>query len=393
MASYVVSAQYAEVAVKGRKRSKYERVLARNLRDALDGRFSFTVKQSRLLTYVDDLEVAREVAAVATKVPGVRWVGVGLSVERDMVALLDSVKRIAPEVLKPGENFSVKASRADKSFPLNSLEIQIEVGRAIAEVTGAAVDLTEPSRRFYVVVMSSEILLLWERFEGVGGLPVGTSPPVLVLFSGGIDSPVAAWLMLRRGCPVNLLHFHALPSDEDVIGSKVFRIFNTLRQYHKGVRLFTVSYSHFLKRALDADPRLELAVFKRFMHVVADRFAARIGALGVVTGDSLGQVASQTLESMHAVTRGLELPVYRPLIGMDKEEIVNLAMKIGTFQDSVSEYADCCSIVSRHPKTRPRPAEIEAEWQRLGLDVAVREALSAIAEISPEGKVLKPVVR
>jgi thiamine biosynthesis protein ThiI len=160
MASYVVSAQYTEVAVKGGKRSKYERVLARNLKDAFDGRFSFTVEQSRLLTYVDDLEVAREVAAVAAKVPGVRWVGLGLSVERDTAALLDSVKRIASEVLKPGENFSVKASRADKSFPLNSLEIQIEVGRAIAEVTGATVDLTEPSRRFYVIVMPSEILLL-----------------------------------------------------------------------------------------------------------------------------------------------------------------------------------------------------------------------------------------
>ncbi len=393
MTSYVVSAQYAEVAVKGRKRTKYERVLARNLRDALEGRFAFAVKHSRLLTYVDDLEVAREVAEVAAKVPGVRWVGVGLSVEREMAALLDSVKRIAPEVLKRGETFAVKASRADKSFPLNSHEIQVEVGRAIAEVTGAAVDLTEPSRRFYVVVMPSEILLLWERFEGVGGLPVGTSPPVLVLFSGGIDSPVAAWLMLRRGCPVSLLHFHALPSDEDVVGSKVFRIFNTLRQYHRRVRLFTVSYAHFLKRALDADPRLELAVFKRFMHVVADRFAARIGALGVVTGDSLGQVASQTLESMYAVTRGLELPVYRPLIGMDKEEIVNLAMRIGTFQDSISEYADCCSIVSRRPKTRPRPAEVESEWQRLGLDEAVREALSSIAEISSDGKVLKPAVQ
>ena len=144
---------------------------------------------------------------------------------------------------------------------------------------------------------------------------MGTSPPVMVLFSGGIDSPVAAWLMLRRGRPVNLLHFHALPSDEDVVGSKVFRIFTTLRQYHKGVRLFTVSYSQFLKRAFDADPRLELAVFKRFMHVVADRFAARIGAPGVMTGESLGQVASQTLESMHAVTRGSSCPFTGPSSG------------------------------------------------------------------------------
>jgi thiamine biosynthesis protein ThiI len=158
---------------------------------------------------------------------------VGLSVERDTAALLDSVKRIASEVLKPGENFSVKASITDKSFPLSSLEIQTEVGRAITEVTGATVDLTKPSKRFYIVVMSSEILLLWEHFEGVGGLSVGTFQPVLVLFSGGIDSPVAAWLMLRRGCPVSLLHLHALPSIEDVVGSKVFRIFNTLRQYHK----------------------------------------------------------------------------------------------------------------------------------------------------------------
>ncbi|MEM1954531.1 MAG: tRNA uracil 4-sulfurtransferase ThiI [Nitrososphaerota archaeon] len=388
MAGYVVSAQYAELAVKGRKRSRYERVLIRNLREALEGRFNFAVKHSRVVTYVEDLGVAREVARVAARIPGVRWVGVGISVQRDMGALLEAVREVAPRELREGETFAVKAFRADKTFPLNSHEIQVEVGRAIAEATGASVDLSEPSRRFYVVVMSGEILLLWERYEGVGGLPVGTSPPVLVLFSGGIDSPVAAWLMLRRGCPVHLLHFHALPSDEDVIGSKVFRIFSTLRQYHRGIRLFTVSYVHFLKRALDADPRLELALFKRFMHVVADRLAPRVGALGVVTGDSLGQVASQTLESMYAVTRGLELPVYRPLIGMDKEEIVNLAMRIGTFHDSVSEYADCCSIVSRRPKTRPRPSEVEKEWERLGLDEAVREALSSVTEISHEGKLV-----
>jgi len=366
----------SELMLKGGNRQRWLRLLAKNISETLGERASrVQLRQARIIVYPDsepDEELAREVSMI----PGVRWVGIGYVMLRDQQLLL----KLSEELVKStgASKVAVKVHRSDKSFPKTSLEVMREVSDRLRSSLRIAIDLKNPQLTIWVNILPEEFLLAWKRVEGVGGLPVGASGRVLALLSGGIDSPVAAWLMMKRGCIVDALHVYAQPTAEGALAEKMKVLFERLRRFSKKSRLYLAPYHHFLELVMRGDTRLELALFRRFLNRLAEAVAKEIGALAIVTGDSLGQAASQTLESIYAASFGLELQVLRPLIGMDKEEVVNLSKSLGLFEISTMEYKDCCSIIVRHPEPRPRLEAVNMEWERLGLDRAVQQTLKEI---------------
>ncbi|MEM3448290.1 MAG: tRNA uracil 4-sulfurtransferase ThiI [Nitrososphaerota archaeon] len=379
----IIAIHYSEIALKGTNRKQYETKLIKNAEKILNQNIKIKRRPGRLLIYLDDTDNQQTINIInkLKKVFGIKWIGEGYSIPKDIDSLKETAVKIAKQHIKPDETFRIKATRVDKSYSLTSLEIEREIGAEIIKQVGARVNLKNPQKTLYISILPSETIIIWNRHEGPGGLPVGTSGRVLSLFSGGIDSPVASWLMMKRGCRVDLLHFYALPSIEQVRISKIVSLFEVLKNYSPDLRLFLASFIPFMKASMSADPRIELPLFRRFILKVAEKLAMNIGALGIVTGDSLGQVASQTLDNLYSASVGISLPIYRPLIGMDKEEITELAKKIGTYSFSIMEYKDCCSILVRSPSTKCSPAELMDEWNRLGLDGAVEETLASIEEL------------
>ncbi len=362
----------SELMVKGGKRQRWLKLLKRNLEEFLGEKAArVELRQARILVHAagEDLRyLARKLALL----PGVRWVGIGYELARDYQLMLDLAEKIASSA--SASKVSVRVQRSDKSFPKTSLMIMRDVEARLVQAFSVKIDPKEPELSLWLNVLPDSFLLAWERVEGVGGLPVGASGRVLALLSGGIDSPVAAWLMMKRGCVVDMLHVYAQTTPEEALTQKMRELFLRLKRFCGDSRLFLVPYDHFLASILKGDTRLELVLFRKFLYKLAEYVAKEIGALAVVSGDSLGQAASQTLESIHAASHGLGLQVMRPLIGMDKEEIVKLSKSLGLFELATKEYKDCCSII-RRPLHRPMIKDVEREWMRLDLDKAVYETL------------------
>jgi thiamine biosynthesis protein ThiI len=273
----------------------------------------------------------------------------------------------------------VETKRSDKTFPLKSQQINEKVGAALVKA-GCTVDLENPERTIFIDVLESEALISFEKIKGPGGLPVGSSGRMISLLSGGIDSPVSSWLMMKRGCEVDFLHLHQFPDNKDVGKSKMVRILRTLREYSpKKLRMFAVPYTEFYKKTLSMEPRNELVVFRRFIIHLANRLAKEHGYHGIITGDSIGQVASQTAENLLATDEASQLPVYRPLIGFNKQEIVDLAMKIGTYEASIEPYKDCCSLVAhKSPCTRVPLCIAKRMEDEIRIDEVVERSLKQI---------------
>jgi thiamine biosynthesis protein ThiI len=277
-------------------------------------------------------------------------------------------------------SFAIRSKRADKSFPLESPAINHIVGAAVQARSGAAVDLKHPELTINIEVLPREAFVSVDRLPGPGGLPVGSSGTVLALLSGGIDSPVAAWRMMRRGCRVEFVHFHGAPYQDRSSRDKVVELARLLTRYQLHSRLHLVRFGEIQRQIVTSVQRpYRVVLYRRMMMRIAAALAGRIGAAALVTGESLGQVASQTLANLATVAAATSLPLLRPLIGMDKAEISTQADSIGTFEISIQPDQDCCQLfVPKHPTTRMSVnAAVHAE-QPLDIDTMVRDALSSI---------------
>jgi len=351
---YVV--HYSEIALKGKNRPFFEKKLQDNIKRAIKGTYK-TVKREydRIIIDLKPGTDEKEVEKRLRRVFGIEWFAFVHVADKK----IDAIKRLIAEyaTLREGETAKIIAKRSDKRFAMNSMQINNELGQFIVAQFSAKISMKDPMHKIYVNISNNRAYVYFNRIEGPGGLPVGSSGRVLILFSGGIDSAVAAYMMMKRGCVPYYLHFHAFRKGKEAMKSKVENMLKILVQYSGPSKIFMVPFYPFQLGVAHAG-RNELVVFRRFMMQIAEKIAEENGFQAIVTGESLGQVASQTMENITAINAATQMLVLRPLLSYDKKEIIKAAEKIGTYELSIKPYKDCCSIVATNPKTKAKISEI-----------------------------------
>ena len=373
---------YQEIALKGRNRPWFVARLVRNVREALA---DLDVRQVRAL--MGRIEVVlgptAQWSAIRDRLAGVFGIA---NFARAGRAPLD-VEAIAAEILRDlgdmeTETFRVSARRADKRFPLTSPQIEREVGGRIKEARGWRVDLGKPGLTIHVEALTSDAFYFFGKDRGPGGLPSGVSGRVVCLLSGGIDSPVAAWRMMRRGCRVLFVHFHSYPILSRASQEKARELVRLLTRFQLHSRLLLVPFGEIQQRVvLSVAPPLRVVIYRRLMMRIAEAVARAHKAHALTTGEVVGQVASQTLENMTQIDDVVRMPVLRPLIGMDKDEITAEAQRLGTYPISIIPDQDCCTLFTpRHPATRARRGDVERAEAGLDVEAIVSAAVASAAD-------------
>jgi thiamine biosynthesis protein ThiI len=368
--------RYHEIALKGRNRPFFIEKLVRNIRTALSDVPGVDVRplDNRISVEIPEPQEWEPLRERLARVLGVANFSRAFAVPRD----LEAVKAQGAAALdgRTG-SFRVTAKRSDKTFPMTSTEIEREVGGAVHQATGLSVDLDEPDHVFYLEVLRDRILCSTDKLPGPGGFPVGSSGRVLALLSGGIDSPVAAWRMMKRGCRVALVHFHAFPLLDHTTIDKARSLAQALARHQYRSDLLLVPFGPVQQTIVAACPApLRVVLYRRFMLRIAERLAPGQRARALVTGDSLAQVASQTLDNMSVIDEVARGMVLRPLVGMDKEEITRDARRIGTFEISTLPDQDCCQLfVPKSPATAARPEEVHRAEEPLDVPGLVQQAV------------------
>ena len=366
-----VIVHYGELALKGRNRPWFTSVLVRTIRRALRGLDVVEVRPmvGRIVIQLGQQGDSQwpEIRDRLSRLPGIGNFAKATHVVPELNAIADAVA--AGAVGRTARSFRVTARRADKRFGIPSPDLEREVGRRVQLATKWPVDLSHPDLHIRVEVLTSDAFFHFAKEPGVGGLPVGTSGKVLALLSGGIDSPVAAWRMIRRGCRAYFVHFHSYPILSRTSQDKARELVRRLTMWQLTSRLILVPFGPIQQQVVvSVPPALRVVVYRRLMMRIAERFAALTGARALVTGDAVGQVASQTLHNLAAVGEVTHLPILRPLIGSHKEEITLEAQRIGTYETSIIPDEDCCTLFTpRYPTTGARPGE--AANAELGLDI------------------------
>lgn len=367
-----------ELALKGKNRPWFMRRLTENLKLATEGAGVSRVWQAQLMIGLS-LEDEGVWPVVGERVRDCFGVA-KFFLAREFPQELSLIRDALPGLLKDYEfgSFRIETNRADKRFPLTSPEVNRELGRFVEDLTGARVDLSDPDLTIYLDIQTRGILLYFDETRAHGGLPVGSSGRVAVMLSGGIDSPVAAWHMMKRGCPATFVHFHSYPLVDRSSIEKAVELVQHLAKHQRRSELMLVPLAEIQKRVIvETPPSYRVLLYRRFMLRITERLAKSVGARAVVTGESCGQVSSQTLENIAVVDSVAGMPVLRPLIGLNKEEIVGMSRNIGTFPISIQPDQDCCSLfVPRHPETRARLETVERLEQGLPVDDLVAEAVA-----------------
>jgi len=367
----LVVAHYHEVGLKGRNRSFFERRLVENIRLALRDTGYAKVRSipGRILIELTESADLDRITAALGRTFGLSSYSPAVSAPADMDALVATALDLARE--EPFESFRVRARRGHSSFPEGSQRVNEVVGQAIKDATGARVDLSHGEWTCHIELVQNRAFLYATRIPGPGGLPAGSSGRVVSLLSGGIDSPVATWELAKRGASVTAVHFHGQPYSDPSSARQAARLAQHLAPWLGEVDLWLVPFGDVQAEIVTSAPaELRTILYRRFMMRIAESIALSVGAEALVTGESLGQVASQTLPNMRAIDVVVDtMPVLRPLVGRDKIEIEALARRIGTYDISVDPHQDCCVLFApRQAATRARLPELEAA--EAGLDVA-----------------------
>ncbi len=380
----VIIIRYAEIFLKGKNRGFFEKAFEKNLNRALQGIDCELVKQSGRYLVQNFAEYETdEIVERLKKVFGLHTLSVAYVTSSDM----DSIFEAAKLLLRDSGTFKVESHRGDKKYPLTSVEISRKLGGMILDYTKGAlkVDVHNPSFTVRVDIREfGRALVFGEFIEGANGMPVGTAGKGVLLLSGGIDSPVAGHMMAKRGMLVDCLHFHSYPYTNVQAKEKVVELAKILSEYTCGTILCTVSVTHIQEEIhAKCKPELMITLLRRFMYRIAERHALRIGAQCLITGESLGQVASQTIEGVTSSNSVVEkLPVLRPLIGFDKNEIIDRSVKMRAYETSILPFEDCCTVfLPDFPATRPKLADILREESKLDVEALIDEAFTTIEKI------------
>jgi thiamine biosynthesis protein ThiI len=372
---------YQEIALKGNNRPYFIARLVRNLREATS---DLGVRDVRVLMGRIELELESDADWTTVKRRVQRVFGIANFAQAGRAPLeVDAIAAAVLADLGPRDvrTFRVSARRADKRFPLTSPQLEREVGGRIKEARGWTVNLDDPEFTIHVEALTRDAFYYFGKEAGPGGLPVGVSGRVACLLSGGIDSPVAAWRLMRRGCRVLLVHFHSYPILSRASQEKAQELARILAEFQFHSRLFLVPFGDIQQQVtLGVAPPLRVVVYRRLMMRIAEAIARQHRAHALVTGEVVGQVASQTLENLAAINRVVTMPVLRPLIGTDKEEITAEAQRLGTYPISIIPDQDCCTLFTpRHPATKARLGDVERAEATLPIDEIVARAVSATA--------------
>jgi thiamine biosynthesis protein ThiI len=371
---------YGELALKGENRPLFVHRLIENIRKATHGLGlgSVVTPRGRVILQLKEgasweamVNRLRQVIGIANFAPAWRC-------NREIGAIEKTVFELISD--QRFESFRIAARRGDKGYPITSMEVNERLGQIVREKTGARVDLTNPALTIFVEILSQEAFLYLNKFRGAGGLPVGVSGKVLALLSGGIDSPVASYRMMKRGCQVSFIHFHSYPFHDKASWEKAEELVEHLTPYQFQSRLYLVPFGEIQREiVLGIPPPLRVVLYRRCMLRIAQAIALQEGAKALVTGESLGQVASQTLQNCATIQEAVTMPILRPLIGSDKEEIIAQAREIKTFEISIQPGQDCCQFfIPVHPATgasidvvRKAEERFDIEgWVKMGLDGA-----------------------
>lgn len=366
---------YGEIGLKGKNRGFFEKKLVENIR-------SLSGLRARRVTGRIEADWPSENPDAALKtlsnIFGISSYSPAVAITTDLAAIkkgaLDLIKR------ERGKTFKAETKRSYKQFALNSMEISRELGAHILKNTDLKVDVKTPDIILSAEVLKNKTYIYTRRIDGPGGLPVGVSGKMLVLISGGIDSPAAAYLMMKRGASLDFVHFHSYPHTDKASTEKVKEILKVLGKYQKNSTLYQAPIIDFQKEVLkkSAD-RYRVILYRRLMYKVAEKIARADGAKALVSGDNLGQVASQTIENIAVISNGISLPIMRPLIGFDKEEIISLAKKIGTYDISIEPQGDCCSVfLPKSPATKARLEDVVGEERKINMEKWVNKVIKTV---------------
>ena len=385
--------KYAEIGVKGKNRYIFEDALVKQIQLALekvDGEFEIVKVSGRIYAIAKDEFDYDETVSALTKVFGIVGICPLVQIEDDG---FDDLSEKVIEYLKkmyPGKNytFKVNARRARKNYPLSSPEINMELGgRILDAIPNVKVDVHNPDIMVNVEIRE-KINIYTETIKGAGGMPIGTAGKAMLLLSGGIDSPVAGYMIAKRGVTLEATYFHAPPYTSERAKQKVIDLAIIVAKHSGPIKLNIVNFTDPQLYIYEVCPHEELTIImRRYMMRIAEHFAKESGCLGLITGESIGQVASQTMQSLNATNEVCELPVYRPVIAFDKQDIIDISNNIGTYETSILPFEDCCTIfVAKHPVTKPNVNIIRNSEAKLGekMDELVKKAIETVEVVMCE---------
>jgi thiamine biosynthesis protein ThiI len=376
-----------ELVLKGLNRRSFEDKLQANIHRRLNGLGQFRVYTRQSTTYVEPMEDSCDMDAAweaMKKVFGVVGLSRARACEKDKDAILKACHEYLDDRLRTARTFKVETRRADKTFPMTSIQLSQYVGGELDELyPNLQVDVHHPELTVYVEIRDYAAFVHANPDPGAGGLPVGINGRAVSLLSGGIDSPVASYMIAKRGVALDMVHFFSYPYTSPEAKEKVLELARLLTPWCGRLTVHVVPFTAIQEELRRSCPEeMFTLVMRRFMMRIAQRVAKRCGAKALVTGESLGQVASQTMDAMTVTGQVVDIPVLRPVVGMDKEEIVQISRKIGTYDTSILPYEDCCTVFTpRHPRLRPTVEEAEAAEAGLDVEAMVQAAVEGIERI------------
>lgn len=382
----IILAKYGELILKGQNRNHFEALLLRSLKSRLRKVGNFEIYALQSTIYIEpksENENIDEAMEEARRTFGIVTLSRALEVEKDMDAILAAARSYIPPFLTGAKSFKAESKRSDKRFPLNSIEISKAVGTEIGTVCPhLEVDVNHPDVTVYTEIRENAAFLHAGTIKGAGGMPLGSSGRGMLLLSGGIDSPVAGYMMAKRGITVEAIHFESYPYTSEQARDKVLQLAQLMSRYTGPMYVHVASVTKIQEALRDTcDEEFFTLLLRRSMMRIACRIAQNYHCGCLITGESLGQVASQTLPAISVTEQASSLPIFRPCIGMDKEEIIQIARKIDTFETSILPYEDCCTVFTpRHPKTRPTPEQLQQQEAKLDLAALEDEAVASVTD-------------
>ncbi len=388
----ILLCKYGEIVLKGANRKYFEDMLCREMKKRAANYGAFDIYRAQSTIYIEPKDEFADMDGMfeaAQKVFGIVAISRAAVCEKNMESISKTVAEYVPQFLDGKKTFKVEAKRSDKAFPLDSMEISREIGGVVLDnCHRIKVDVHNPDIIVKVEVREYGAYVSAGQFKGAGGMPIGTNGRGLLLLSGGIDSPVAGYMLAKRGVRIDALHFESFPYTSERARKKVLELAKIVSEYSGEMYVHIVSLTHIQEELVkNCEEDYFTLLLRRYMMTIAEKVAKDKGCSALITGESLGQVASQTMQAIGVTDAAVNIPVFRPCIGMDKEEIVTIARKIGTFETSIQPYEDCCTVFTpKHPRTKPELEKVLVQENKVDFSALVEEAMGTLytVKITPE---------